>query len=143
MRAAERARALVPTLALLALAVLAAAVLTAPAAAQEKRATFTKEQANQGKRIYDAQCSLCHGPREFAEDTFKQRWFGQSARLLFVHIRDTMPQDFPGSLTPEQVAAMVAYILELNKQPAGEEPLPTSVEALDKLRLPPPPTPKR
>ncbi|MEX0891817.1 MAG: cytochrome c, partial [Gemmatimonadota bacterium] len=79
----------------------------------------------------------------FAEDTFKQRWFGQSARLLFVHIRDTMPQDFPGSLSPEQAAAMVAYILELNKQPAGEQPLPTDVEALDKLRLPPPPTPER
>lgn len=113
-------------------------VMPGLAAAQENGVTFTEEQARQGKRLYDADCSLCHGPREFAEDVFRGRWFGQSARHLFVHIRDTMPQDAPGSLKPEQVAAMLAYILDLNKHPAGEEPLPTDVELLDRLRLPPP-----
>jgi alcohol dehydrogenase (cytochrome c) len=115
----------------------------APAAAQENGGIYTEEQARQGKQLYDAQCSLCHGPREFAEDVFKGRWFGQPARNLFLHILDTMPQDAPGSLKPEQAAAMVAYILELNKEPAGEKPIPTDIEALGELRLPPPPLPER
>lgn len=97
---------------------------------------FTQAQSVAGKDLYEVECSFCHGPREFAGGIFQRRWLTPPVSGIFAHILNTMPQDAPGSLAPAQVAAIVAYILELNGQPAGPTPLPVEMEKLAQIRVP-------
>jgi mono/diheme cytochrome c family protein len=97
---------------------------------------FTEEQSAAGKDLYEVQCSFCHGAREFAGNIFQRRWLTPPVSGIFAHILNTMPQDAPGSLAPDQVAAIVAYILELNGQPAGSTPLPVEMDKLAQIRVP-------
>ncbi len=97
---------------------------------------FTEAQSAAGKDLYEVECSFCHGPREFAGGIFQRRWLTPPVSGIFAHILNTMPQDAPGSLAPAQVAAIVAYILELNGQPAGPTPLPVEMEKLAQIRVP-------
>jgi hypothetical protein len=53
---------------------------------------------------------------------------------LFEHISTNMPQDNPGSLSAAEYASIVAYILQLNGRPAGDEELPTDAELLNRMR---------
>jgi mono/diheme cytochrome c family protein len=103
-------------------------------------AVYTRAQANAGKTLYDLECTLCHAPREFVGPVFQRRWLTPPVGGIFVHILNTMPQDAPGSLSPTQVATLVAYILEMNGYPAGDRPLPTALDQLSQIRLPPPDT---
>lgn len=101
---------------------------------------YTREQAERGKSVYSEQCALCHrddlsgdplynpGP-ELAGDTFRIRWDGRPIDDLFVFIKDTMPYQDPGHLTPREAADLVAYILQENKYPAGAQEL--SIERTD------------
>jgi S-disulfanyl-L-cysteine oxidoreductase SoxD len=98
-------------------------------------AVYTKVQADEGRELYDIQCTICHAPREFSGGVFQRRWLTPPVSGIFVHILNTMPQDAPGSLSREEVAAIVAYILEMNGQPAGQEPLPTETEKLTQIRV--------
>ena len=52
---------------------------------------------------------------------------------LFELIRDEMPQDAPGTLSAEQTASLVAYLLHGNRLPAGEMSLPADVEQLRQI----------
>jgi mono/diheme cytochrome c family protein len=96
---------------------------------------YTKAQATQGKALYEVECLVCHGPREFMGTVFERRWLTPPVSGIFAHIMNTMPQDAPGSLAPEQVARLVAYILELNGQPAGPTPLPVEMQKLAQIRV--------
>lgn len=95
---------------------------------------YTKAQAEAGRGLYDVECLVCHGPREFTGTIFQRRWLTPPVSGLFAHVLNTMPQDAPGSLSPAEVATLVAYILELNGQPAGPTPLPVEMEKLAQLR---------
>ena len=96
---------------------------------------FTEAQARQGREVYTAECVLCHAPREFSGNVFQRRWLTPPVSGIFSHILNTMPQDAPGSLSPTQVASIVAYILQMNGQPAGPTPLPTEIERLAQIRV--------
>ncbi len=96
---------------------------------------YTKAQAEAGKALYDVECLVCHGPREFTGSLFQRRWFTPPVSGLFAHVMNTMPQDAPGSLSPAEVATLVAYLLELNGQPAGPTPLPVEMEKLAQIRV--------
>jgi hypothetical protein len=50
-------------------------------------------------------------------------------------IRTSMPQDSPGSLSPREYADIVAYLLKLNKLPAGPNDLPSEAEKLKQLMI--------
>lgn len=120
-------------------------VLALPAAAsgqqspEEDRSVrdgvYTEEQAERGQRIYETECSLCHGPRDFSGPTFILGWNGQPVGALYSHIRMTMPQDNPGHLSERQYAEVVAYMLQLNDYPSGEDELPADVEELSRIRI--------
>jgi polar amino acid transport system substrate-binding protein len=107
-----------------------------PATPADTVGVFTREQSSAGKDLYEVECSFCHGPREFAGGIFQRRWLTPPVSGIFAHILNTMPQDAPGSLAPAQVASIVAYILELNGQPAGPTPLPVEMEKLARIRVP-------
>ena len=95
------------------------------------------EQADRGQVLYDARCTACHGeiraivPEMAAllgDHNFRNFWRGRSLGEMFGYIRETMPQDAPGTLTAVQTAEIVAHILRGNRLPAGEAELPEDAE---------------
>jgi mono/diheme cytochrome c family protein len=117
-------RALIP-LALVA----SAALTTAPLGAQTTGA-YSADQAQAGQTVYAAQCVACHGAKleggvgpNLTGDSFLARWKGKTAGDLNDFISQLMPQTSPGSLTPAQYLAVLAFILQQNNYPAGSAPL--------------------
>ncbi len=120
-----------------------AGVLAQTAASGSVRdGVYTAAQAEQGQGVYDDLCTSCHGPMRaivpemaslLADHTFRNRWRGRSLGELFELIRETMPQDAPGTLSPKQTANLVAYILSGNRLPAGEVSLTDDVEQLSRI----------
>ena len=103
---------------------------------------YTTEQAGQGQALYAERCVSCHGELTafapemaalLADHTFKSRWQDRTLGDLFELIQVEMPQDAPGTLSPQQTANLVAYILSGNRLPAGEVPLPVTVEQLRQI----------
>jgi S-disulfanyl-L-cysteine oxidoreductase SoxD len=104
---------------------------------------YSQSQAERGGQAFEQECSFCHAPAEFSGRIFQLTWQGRSVGALFNELRTTMPLDNPGSLTPDQYAAVVAYLLGLNRYPAGEKPLPADPDALNRIRIEPPPPASR
>ena len=72
---------------------------------------YAENQARRGQTIYKAQCALCHGEMlegrlgpPLTGDEFVSDFAKQPLSELFGKIRNTMPQDNPGKLTPEETA---------------------------------------
>ena len=92
---------------------------------------YSEAQAVRGKAVYDAQCAFCHQSdlrgQGFAtalvEDAFTTRWQDGNLGDLLTIVKATMPQDKPASLTDEEYAAIVAYLLQANRFPAGQQEL--------------------
>ena len=129
------------TLAAVAIAAVPAEQIPARSA---KEGVYTTEQANRGKAVYDEKCASCHGNMEtvtpemaaLLNDTgFQNLWRDRSLARLFSRIRETMPQDKPRTLSPEQTADLIGYILSANQLPAGEAALPTDLELLKEIRV--------
>jgi mono/diheme cytochrome c family protein len=129
-------------MAIAAVAVTALRAQTPPRSAKE--GVYTKEQADRGKAVYGAQCASCHGTMETVtpdmapllnDSGFQNLWKDRSLARLFGRIIETMPQDKPKSLSPDQTAEIVAYILSGNQLPAGDVPLPTDLEVLKEIRV--------
>ena len=121
-------------------------VLVTQASPSAQDGIYTAAQAEHGQVLYDAQCVSCHGeltafvPEMAAllgDHTFRDRWAGRSLGELFGLIRETMPQDAPGTLSAEQSAALVAYILSGHRLPAGDVVLPGDGERLNQIPFEP------
>lgn len=95
---------------------------------------YTEEQASRGERVFTTVCAVCHGRNEFVGPIFAMTWMAEPVGSLFEHISTAMPQDRPGSLSVEEYAAVVAYLLRLNGRPAGERELPADAELLARMR---------
>ena len=109
-----------------------------------KEGVYTTEQANRGKPVYDGKCTACHGSMATVtpdmapllnDSGFQNLWRDRSLAQLFGRIRETMPQDKPNTLSPEETADIVAYILSANQLPAGDMPLSTDLEMLKEIRV--------
>jgi len=120
-------------------------------AAQDQPAAglYSAAQAKRGAELYQSpaqQCSVCHGadlggvgPQPpLNGDNFLSIYTGQSALVLYDKMQKTMPQSSPGSLTPAQTADLLAYILSVNKYPAGDVELPGDREKLKAIQIPKP-----
>src|ERR1700682_1899735 len=93
---------------------------------------FTEAQATSGKAIYERSCAACHGavlldgtaPR-LAGPAFQASWGDPRVTLddLFFIIRTTMPPQASSTLSPQDRAAVFAYILSANGYPSGPSPL--------------------
>ena len=100
---------------------------------------YTKEQAERGKDLYVEVCARCHGTNliggevagEVAPDLkgvyFVQRW-SDAVSTLFSKIEDTMPKDERGTITSQETADIIAYLLQVNEAPAGTSDIPPSRE---------------
>jgi mono/diheme cytochrome c family protein len=109
----------------------AASVPPESASAEPILAVYTAEQAMRGERVFTTICSTCHGRNEFTGPIFAITWRAEPLGSIFEHISTTMPQDDPGSLTPDQYAAIVAYLLQLNGRSPGDRELPADADLLD------------
>ena len=118
----------------------------AQAPSSVRNGIYTTAQAEQGQAIYDDQCVSCHGQLTafvpemaalLADHTFRNRWTGRALGELLALIRDEMPQDAPGTLSAEQTADVVAYLLSGNRLPAGDAALPGDVERLSQIPFEP------
>ncbi len=107
-------------------------------------ATYTAEQAAEGKTAYSKSCASCHGQTlggsEFASAlngmTFSNNWGGKSAVELFTYINTKMPPATPGQLGPEGAAQIIAYLLQENRIQAGQTQLPADTKALASMQIP-------
>lgn len=93
--------------------------------------------AVEGAQLYQQLCASCHGlaaegqtinpalvVRGTPEEAFRARGIGEFwpyATTLYDYIRRSMPQTAPGTLTPDQVYALVAFLLAENGRIGREE----------------------
>lgn len=96
---------------------------------------YTAAQAARGERTYMNICVTCHPAGAYAVPEFRQKWNNAPLSQLFDFISDTMPKNEPGSLTPEEYADALAFILRINKAPAGKTELPADAAALRRIRI--------
>jgi alcohol dehydrogenase (cytochrome c) len=114
-------------------AIASVGVSIAIAAAQQpaRPGIFTAEQAAAGRATYEATCSACHLPDlkgtfeapPLAGANFMNMWRNRPASDLFTRIRTSMPISNPGSLSNEEAANLVAFILQANGATAGAQVL--------------------
>jgi mono/diheme cytochrome c family protein len=104
---------------------------------------YTEEQAKRGEAASNKLCVSCHGPDLSGGEAgpslvgleFLGNWNALSLADFFDRVHATMPADAPGSMTPQQTIDVTAYVLKLNKFPAGQTELPTDVVALKKIMI--------
>ena len=102
---------------------------------------YTAPQAERGAALYQSKCGTCHGAELAGDGTspplagpdFLALWTDQPLFALFDKIRTTMPSDHPGSLSATQTADMVAFLLRVNRYPAGQTELPPVTDRLKQI----------
>src|SRR5882762_1915455 len=89
---------------------------------------YTAAQAERGKAVYAMSCAGCHGDKQeggnagptLSGPDFTNGYKDGSAGALLNKISQDMPSSAPGSLEPQQYADVFAYVLSVNKYPAGQ-----------------------
>jgi mono/diheme cytochrome c family protein len=126
-------------------AALAASYATVRAAQDAGKTTwdgvYSDAQATKGASIYDDKCAKCHGSDGTGGDApdlvgggFAADWDGLSVQQLFDRTRTSMPQDNPGSLSRDETASILSYILQKNGFPSGATDLSSAAEALASIK---------
>lgn len=99
---------------------------------------YTETQAKRGEQTYAKACASCHGADlsgsgqapALGDADFNKEWDGQPLSDLFERIHVTMPADAPGTLKPEDVADVTAFIFAKAHIPSGAADLPSDSAAL-------------
>lgn len=109
-----------------------------PADGGKPPALYTRAQAKAGRGVYLQYCVACHGKNlqgtlapevagtNFLQTAQRNGWTLHIIRYLVVN---TMPFHSPGTLSPEQYANVLAYLLAANCFPAGDMPFPQHDDA--------------
>lgn len=112
-----------------------AADTKAPDPPGDVAALYTLQQAKQGKQIFAKHCASCHGTnlQGISAPPIGGATFLNKTKLLHWKVSDmrhvvvsSMPADNPGSLSKQQYAEVLAYLLAVNCYPAGSKPFPTT-----------------
>ena len=104
---------------------------------------YTEEQAKRGEPISIAKCAQCHGAKLTGGESapplvggeFLSNWNGLTLDVLFERIRLTMPPDGPARIGRQQKTDILAYILSINKFPAGNTELQQKTELLKDIQF--------
>jgi len=96
---------------------------------------YTAAQADAGEALFRTHCASCHAPNRFTDDLFYISFADKPLWEMFDVISDTMPEDNPASLKPEEYIEVMSYLLKLNAFPAGTTALSTSKEALSAIKM--------
>jgi mono/diheme cytochrome c family protein len=117
--------------------------VSAQATRSVNEGVYTAEQAKRGEAVYKEQCSACHGDNlegsgpmpPLAGKDFLANWQGKTVGDLFEKTSTTMPATAPGSLTPDQAADVISYLLSKDSFPAGSAALESKVEPLQQIKI--------
>ena len=135
----------IAVVAIIALAALSASLSALRAQAGSRTnwdGVYTEEQAKRGEALYTDSCASCHGKALEGDGESaplaggsKPLWTydGKPLTALFDRINKDMPPADPGSMSAEQSADLLAYILAFNKFPAGQTELPHDAAALNQI----------
>lgn len=127
--------------------ILTAVFFLAAAAAQTTRSVwdgvYAEEQSKRGQALYTKECASCHGAEltggerfpPLAGAEFLASWNGLTVGELFERMRQSMPQDDPGKLSPQENADVLSYILAVNKFPAGKSELDRNTGPLKQIKI--------
>jgi len=96
---------------------------------------YTTAQAARGQKTYESICLSCHPLATQTGHLFAKRWRGQTLADLYGFVAETMPKNDPGSLTPREIAHVIAYMLKINGMPAGAAELPANEGTLKGIRI--------
>ena len=97
---------------------------------------YTTDQADRGQKLYSMSClGGCHNSTSHKGDAFKKNWGGHLVSELFFTIKENMPDDNPGMLSPNESVDVIGYLLKINGVPAGKDELRPDVDALKKIRI--------
>jgi alcohol dehydrogenase (cytochrome c) len=138
------------------LAAAAGAILAASGRAQESgppqrniptqvSPPYTQAQAELGRGLYAQHCQGCHGAdlsggsasRPLKGRPFYSHWAaGKTLQSLYKYMRASMPPGAAGTLTADDHANLVAFLLSQNALPAGAQPFPTDEAAMLSYRMP-------
>jgi mono/diheme cytochrome c family protein len=99
---------------------------------------YTAVQAERGANAYGDHCAECHGTSldgtgeapPLAGPEFLSHYDGRTVGNLFDRTRNTMPNNAPGTLSRNDYADILAYILKFNGFPAGDKELDRRSEYL-------------
>ena len=94
---------------------------------------FSAAQAKRGLLEYARSCEHCHGSNlignptdevpSLVADGFMFHWKGRTVQDLYARLSKSMPSDAPGSLDAGTYLDLVAYLLEANGFPSGQQDL--------------------
>ncbi len=104
---------------------------------------YTDAQAARGQAKYAQTCAVCHSSDlkgigetpALVGDSFTQGWNGHTADELFGLMKSTMPKGAPGSISADDYADIMAYILKSNQAPAGTTELKGDADALKPITI--------
>src|SRR6187401_3071517 len=104
---------------------------------------YTEEQAKRGEAVAAKMCTSCHGPDLTGGEAgpalvgleFIGNWTNLTMADFFDRVHSTMPADSPGTLTEKQTSDVAAYVLKLNKYPAGTTELSSDLGALKAIKI--------
>jgi mono/diheme cytochrome c family protein len=103
---------------------------------------YAADQAKRGEMLYADTCAACHdaklsggiGPALAGKD-FIGSWKDKTVGEVFTKIKVEMPLTAPGTLSPEQTADVLSFILSANQFPAGATALAADATPLNSIRL--------
>ena len=106
---------------------------------------YTEAQAKRGKPPYDLKCADCHGEDlegdaeapALSGSEFLWKWNGLTLDQLFERIHRDMPLNNARTLSREETADILAYILQVNTMPPGKIELSHDQPALKGIRIVP------
>ncbi len=106
----------------------------AAAAKTTKARVYSAAQATRGEALYMSMCVSCHPPATYTGAVFLT-WQGRNLGELLAFLQEKMPKNDPGSLTDKEYADVMAYLLKLNKMPAGRVDLPADAKVLRGINI--------
>ncbi len=126
------------SLLLLSAAALAGAALAQDAGKSVWQGIYTADQAQRGAGLYAQRCGACHGAAlngtgeapPLIGGEFVSHWDTMTVGDLYDRVRTTMPQNDPQSMTREEYADVLAFLLKTNGFPEGAAPLDRRSEVL-------------
>lgn len=89
---------------------------------------YTREQAEDGAKVYADACSRCHredlsGYAGLRGAKFIENWREDNLESLWNRLSKAMPAGAPGSLSEKEYLDVLAFILQENEFPAGKQAL--------------------
>jgi mono/diheme cytochrome c family protein len=123
-----------------------AVTVSSPNDAHATGSYYTQAQAQAGRTVFRTQCAICHGdslegkagPALAGAQFLSVSQYQQlNADYLYRFMSKHMPLNAPGSLSEAQYLDALAYILEVNGYPSGQQPLTADDQRLAQIKIEP------